>query len=160
VRPALAWHLRLAGSRSFARPFFPPTVSTQKTRDLSARLKYSHLAVNTCHMAEKPEPPKPTSWSIYRIAAKVVRLGAVEPPDEATAIASAAVEFNVPVNGLMPVRRCPAAKAKSPVVTSSANGRIAWPPGRKGAGHHEQRGDILRGRRPICAAAHVFPAPR
>jgi hypothetical protein len=39
-------------------------------------------------MAKKPEPPKPTSWSIYKIAAKALRLGAVE----ATAIEKAAAE--------------------------------------------------------------------
>jgi ABC-type nitrate/sulfonate/bicarbonate transport system substrate-binding protein len=29
-------------------------------------------------MAKKPEPPKPTSWTIYKIAAKAERLGTVE----------------------------------------------------------------------------------
>jgi hypothetical protein len=33
-------------------------------------------------MAKKPEPPpQPTSWTIYKIAAKAVRLGTVEAPD-------------------------------------------------------------------------------
>jgi hypothetical protein len=29
-------------------------------------------------MVKKPKPPKPTSWDIYKIAAKAIRLGAVE----------------------------------------------------------------------------------
>jgi hypothetical protein len=37
-------------------------------------------------MAKKPEPPKPTTWTIYKVAAKAVRLGTVEAPDEAAAI--------------------------------------------------------------------------
>jgi hypothetical protein len=45
------------------------------------------LAADTCHMAKKPQPPsRPTSWTIYKIAAKAVRLGTVEAPDEAAAI--------------------------------------------------------------------------
>jgi hypothetical protein len=56
-------------------------------------------------MAKKPEPPKPTSWSIYKIAAKAVRLGQVEAPDEATAIEKGAAEFGVTANRLMAVRR-------------------------------------------------------
>jgi hypothetical protein len=35
-------------------------------------------------MAKKPEPPKPTTWTIYKTAAKQERLGTVEAPDEAT----------------------------------------------------------------------------
>jgi hypothetical protein len=46
-------------------------------------------------MAKKPEPPpKPIIWSIYKLAAKAVRLGQVEAPDEATAIEKGAAEFN------------------------------------------------------------------
>jgi hypothetical protein len=32
-------------------------------------------------MAKKPEPPKPTTWTIYKLAAKAERLGTVEAPD-------------------------------------------------------------------------------
>ena len=35
-------------------------------------------------MAKKPEPPKPTRWTVYELAAKAERLGTVEAPDEAT----------------------------------------------------------------------------
>jgi hypothetical protein len=52
-------------------------------------------------MAKKPEPPKPTTWTIYKIAAKAVRLGTVE----AAAIEKAAAEFKVPATRLMAVRR-------------------------------------------------------
>jgi hypothetical protein len=58
-----------------------------------------------CGMAKKPEPPKPTSWTIYKIAARRERLGIVEAPDKATAIEKGAVEFKVPANRLMAVRR-------------------------------------------------------
>jgi hypothetical protein len=34
-------------------------------------------------MAKKPEPPKPISWSVHKMAAKAVRLGTVEAADEA-----------------------------------------------------------------------------
>jgi hypothetical protein len=38
-------------------------------------------------MAKKPErPPKPTTWTIYRLAARQECLGLVEAPDEAAAI--------------------------------------------------------------------------
>jgi len=56
-------------------------------------------------MAKKAEPPKPTTWTIYKIAAKAVRLGTVEAADEATAIEKAAAEFKVPATRLMAVRR-------------------------------------------------------
>jgi hypothetical protein len=53
------------------------------------------LAVDTAGMAHKPEPPKPTSWDVYKIAKKAVWLGAVEAPDKQTAIEKAAAEFKV-----------------------------------------------------------------
>ena len=56
-------------------------------------------------MAKKPEPPKPTTWTIYKIAAKAVRLGTVEAADEATAIEKAAAEFKVPATRLRALRR-------------------------------------------------------
>jgi hypothetical protein len=46
-------------------------------------------------MAKKPEPPKPTSWDVYKIAEKAVWLGTVEAPDKQSAIEKAAVEFKV-----------------------------------------------------------------
>jgi hypothetical protein len=46
-------------------------------------------------MAKPPEPPQPTRWSIYKVAAKATWLGTVEAPDAATAIEKAAAEFNV-----------------------------------------------------------------
>jgi hypothetical protein len=50
-------------------------------------------------MAKKPtEPPKPIVWNVYKFASKAVWLGAVEAPDEATAIERGAAEFKVPAN--------------------------------------------------------------
>jgi hypothetical protein len=63
------------------------------------------LETSTTVMAKQPEPPKPTTWTIYKIAAKAVRLGTVQAPDEATAIEKGAVAFRVPTNRLMAVRR-------------------------------------------------------
>ena len=78
-------------------------------------------------MAKKPEPPsQPIKWSIYRIAAKAVRLGTIEAPDVATAIEKGAAEFKVPANRLMAIRRSSVARAKSPAAISGANGRITW----------------------------------
>ncbi len=56
-------------------------------------------------MAKKPEPPKPTSWSIYRAAHKAIWIGEVEAPDEVAAIQKAAEQFKVPAMKLMAVRR-------------------------------------------------------
>jgi hypothetical protein len=54
-------------------------------------------------MAKKPEPPKPTTWTVYKIAAKQIRLGTVEAADEATAIEKAAAGNS---NSNIPVARC------------------------------------------------------
>jgi hypothetical protein len=56
-------------------------------------------------MARKPEPAKPMTWTIYKLAAKAERLGTVEASDEATAIERGAAEFKVPANRPMAVRR-------------------------------------------------------
>jgi len=56
-------------------------------------------------MAKKREPPKPTTWTIYKIAAKAVRLRTLEAADETTAIDKAAAESKVPATRLMAVRR-------------------------------------------------------
>jgi membrane-bound lytic murein transglycosylase B len=69
------------------------------------RIEGTYLATDTWRMAKKPDPPKPASWNIYKIAAKAVRLGTVEAADEATAIEKAAAEFKVPANRLMAIRR-------------------------------------------------------
>jgi hypothetical protein len=52
-----------------------------------------------------PEPPKPLVWNVYKFASKAVWLGAVEAPDEATAMEKAAVEFKVAAKRLMAIRR-------------------------------------------------------
>jgi hypothetical protein len=42
----------------------------------------TRLAADTADMAQKPEPPKPTRWIIYRPAARQEQLGTIEAPDE------------------------------------------------------------------------------
>jgi hypothetical protein len=44
-------------------------------------------------MPRKPESPKPTSWNIYKVAAKAILLGTVEAPDKGTAIKKGAQKF-------------------------------------------------------------------
>jgi hypothetical protein len=43
--------------------------------------------------SKSSEPPKPIIWSVYKFASKAVWLGAVEAPDEATAMERGAAEF-------------------------------------------------------------------
>jgi hypothetical protein len=56
-------------------------------------------------MANKPEPPKPIVWTVYKLAAKQTHLGVVGAPDEAAVIEEAAAEFKVPADRLMAIRR-------------------------------------------------------
>jgi hypothetical protein len=56
-------------------------------------------------MAKKPEPPRPMTWTIYKLAAKAERLSTLEAPDEATSIERGASEFKVAACGLMAIRR-------------------------------------------------------
>jgi hypothetical protein len=56
-------------------------------------------------MARKPEPPKPTTWTVYKIAANQIRLGTVEAVDEGEATQKAAEEFKQPATKLYAVRR-------------------------------------------------------
>jgi len=50
---------------------------------------------------KKQEPPKPTPWSIHKIAAKQVWVGSVEAIDADAAIEAAAKEFNVDARRLI-----------------------------------------------------------
>jgi hypothetical protein len=56
-------------------------------------------------MAKKPEPPKPTSFDVYKIAEKAIWLGTVEAPDKQAAVESAAQEFKTEVWRLYAVAR-------------------------------------------------------
>jgi hypothetical protein len=44
-------------------------------------------------MARKPKRPPPSSWDIYQVAKKSVRLGTVVAPDKQAAIEKGAQEF-------------------------------------------------------------------
>ena len=48
-------------------------------------------------MVKKPEPTKPISWNVYRIASNAVWLDEVQAPDEATAMRP---QFKVPAANL------------------------------------------------------------
>jgi len=56
-------------------------------------------------MAREPEPPKPTTWTIYKIAARQTWIGSVEATNQAEAIEKAAKEFNPLATKLMTIRR-------------------------------------------------------
>jgi hypothetical protein len=56
-------------------------------------------------MAKKPEPSQPTSWNIYKVAAKAIWLGTVEGPDKQTAIENGAKEFKTEAWRLYAVAR-------------------------------------------------------
>jgi hypothetical protein len=71
----------------------------------SPPLRPAWLPLDTTAMARKPDPPKPGTWTIYKIAAKAVRLGTIEAADEAAAIEKGAAAFKVPANRLMAIRR-------------------------------------------------------
>jgi hypothetical protein len=57
------------------------------------------LAVDTCGHGKETRTA-PTTWTIYKVAAKAVRLGTVEAPDEAAAIEKGPAEFKVAANRL------------------------------------------------------------
>jgi hypothetical protein len=68
-------------------------------------------------MAKKPEPPKPTSWNVYKVAAKQTWVGEVEATDEREAIDEKAVtEFRHHA-------ALPAEKMRDPV-----NREVIWCP--------------------------------
>jgi hypothetical protein len=52
-----------------------------------------------------PEPAKPANSTVYRIAAKQIRLGTVEAVEESGTIQKAAEEFKQPAVKLYAVRR-------------------------------------------------------
>jgi Ser/Thr protein kinase RdoA (MazF antagonist) len=56
-------------------------------------------------MAKKPEPPKPASWDVYKIAKKAMWLGIVEAPDKQAAVEKAAQEFKTEIWRLYAVER-------------------------------------------------------
>jgi hypothetical protein len=56
-------------------------------------------------MAREPQPEQPTTWTIYKLAAKQIWLGEIEAADEREAIEKAAKEFKQPATKLMAVKR-------------------------------------------------------
>ncbi|SRR5260370_14427834 len=56
-------------------------------------------------LTRKPQPSQPTSWDIYRAAAKAKLIGTVEAVDERAAIEKAAKEFKTDASKLIAVQR-------------------------------------------------------
>ena len=50
---------------------FSPAAGTRAR----AAVEPTYLAADTAAMAKKPESPKPTTWTIYKLAARQVWLG-------------------------------------------------------------------------------------
>ena len=44
-------------------------------------------------MPRKPDPAKPKTWTIYKVAAKAISLGTVEAPDKGAAVEKGAQKF-------------------------------------------------------------------
>jgi hypothetical protein len=66
----------------------------------------TYLAADTAGIAKPPtEPPKPTSWDIYKAASKAIWVGSVEAPDKAAAIEKAAADFKQDAWRLIAVER-------------------------------------------------------
>jgi hypothetical protein len=55
-------------------------------------------------VVKKPEPTKPISWNVYRIASNAVWLDEVQAPDEATAMEKAAAAIQGPAANLTRMR--------------------------------------------------------
>jgi hypothetical protein len=56
-------------------------------------------------MPKRPEPLKPMSWNVYKIAKKATWLGSIEAPDKQAAVEKAAQEFKTEVWRLYAVAR-------------------------------------------------------
>jgi hypothetical protein len=83
----------------------PSFLLISEGRGFVGRIEGTYLPADTAGMAKKPaEPPKPATWTIYRIAAKQERPGTVEALDEQAAIEKGAAEFGVPAKRLMAIR--------------------------------------------------------
>jgi hypothetical protein len=73
----------------------------------SSLIERTYLAVDAAGMAKPPSepPPQPTTWNIYKVAAKMIWLGTVEAPDRKAAIEKALQEFKMEAWRLLAVRR-------------------------------------------------------
>jgi len=56
-------------------------------------------------MPKKPKPTTPTSWDVYQVAKKSVRLGTVQAPDRNAAIEKGAQKFKADAWRLYAVQR-------------------------------------------------------
>ena len=88
------------------------------------------VVADTAGMAKKPKPPKPITWTIYKIAARQTWLGSVEATNEVEAIEKAADEFKTDVSLL------PGAKFERVVTGPESAGK------RKSARSNEFRVDV------------------
>lgn len=83
-------------------------------KSLNAERAERHSLLGVSPSPRKPQPP-PTSWSIYKLAAKQTWLGFVEAATEAETVEKAAAEFGQYPKKVMAVRR--------PEARSSCGGR-------------------------------------
>jgi hypothetical protein len=77
----------------------------QQLKRVPTAVERNRPAVQTAGMVKKPEPTKPTIWTIYKLAAKRTRIGEVKAATEGEAIEKAALEFKQYAAKLMAVKR-------------------------------------------------------
>src|SRR5262249_42257451 len=65
----------------------------QEGRGTVRPIERAQLPPDTAGMAKKLEPPKPTSWDVYKIAKKAMGRGTGEAPEKQGAVEKAAQEF-------------------------------------------------------------------
>ncbi len=87
------------------RPFLDPREQLLSLEIVTPKKPPSCSLRYHVRMPKKPQPPPPTTWTIYKVAAKQTRLGEVEAADEREAIERAAKEFGQHASKLIAVRR-------------------------------------------------------
>jgi hypothetical protein len=108
LRVGLTCQLRLRASMTSA----PWT-----TRSAGSSLATGHTCCRSFRLkkidvAQKPEPPQPITWNIFRAAKKAVWVGEVEATDERDAIAKAADQFKQDPAKLIAMRETPSGQIR------------------------------------------------
>jgi hypothetical protein len=63
--------------------------AVEQLKRIPSAIERTRPHADTVGMTRKPEPTKPTTWTIYKIAAKQLQLGTADAPDETAAIEKA-----------------------------------------------------------------------
>jgi hypothetical protein len=103
--PALEPCVRIPGRATHAAPALYRPLLPEGRGLPSDPIERTYRLADTVGMAKEPEPSKPTSWDVYKIAKKAMWLGTVEAPDKGAAVEKAAQEFKTEVWRLYAVSR-------------------------------------------------------